>query len=284
MNMTVNDGTDLSAVRYVALAVRNSDGDFQIASSDDGFMLSVDYRTTIGMNKVPGHSKLRTFGQRTGLSTAATGDDVWEGTATTIPIPATAGEQMTIVSTSVNDTAGGTGVQSVDVMYLDASGNVQVEVRALDGTNPVNTVATNIRFINAFHSETTGTGGVAAGTISIYRTGDATRVYSVLTPRGNRALTCTMMVPVGKTFYCNSFCTSGASGKPLSVRFRATCTEESVLTDFFLYKDVVFIQDSSHVHDFSIPLVFPALTIIKVTIFSSQAGGASSAAMAGWYE
>ncbi len=284
MSMTINDDIDLSAVRYVALAVRNSDGDFQIASSDDGFILTTDYLLSVGMNKVPGHNKLRTFGQRTGLSTAATGDDVWEGTATTIPIPAAAGEQMTIVSTSVNDTAGGTGVQSVDVMYLDDSGNVQTEVRALNGTTPVNTVVTNIRFINAFHSEATGTGGMAAGTISIYRTGDATRVYSVLTPGGNRALTCTMMVPVGKTFYCDSFCTSGASGKPLSVRFRATCTEESELTDFFLYKDVVFIQDSSHVHHFKIPLVFPALTIVKVTVFSSQVGGAASAAMSGWYE
>jgi len=222
----------------------------------DNCSASIDYLTMIGTEKITGHSHFRTFGQRVGLSTAATGDDVWEGTATTIPIPAAAGEQMTIVSTSVNDTAAGTGVQSVDVMYLDASGNVQTEVVALSGTTPVNTVATNIRFIHAFHAEMNGTGGMADGTISIYCTGDATRVYSVITPGGSRALTCAMMVPAGKTFYCTSFCTSGASGKPLSVRFRATCTEESVLTGFFLYKDVAFIQDSSHVHDFTIPLVF----------------------------
>lgn len=250
----------------------------------DGVPASIAYELMIARGLIPGHVKLRTFGQRTGLSIVATGDDIWEGTATTIPIPAAAGEQMTIVSTSVNDTAAGTGIQSVDVMYLDASGNVQIEVVALSGTTPVNTVATNIRFINAFHAETNGTGGMADGTISIYRTGDATRVYSVITPGGSRALTCAMMVPAGKTFYCTSFCTSGASGKPLSVRFRATCTEESVLTDFFLYKDVVFLQDSSHVHDFTVPLVFPALAIMKATVFSSQAGGAVSGAISGWYE
>lgn len=268
----------------IATYLDSDTGSPALVKGFDNAALGVDYLTAVGLGKIAGHSRLRTFGQRQSLSTAATGDDVWEGTATTIPRPAAAGEQMTIVSTSVNDTAGGTGVRSVDIHYLDSSGNPQVEIKTLNGTTPVNTVATNIRFINAFHAETNGTGGVADGTISIYRTGDATRIYSVITPGGNRALTCAMMVPAGKTFYCASFCSSGASGKPLSVRFRATCTEESVLTDFFLYKDVIFLQDSSHVHDFSIPLAFPALTIMKVTVFSSQVGGAASASIAGWYE
>src|SRR4030066_991530 len=101
----------------------------------DGVPASIAYELMIARGLIPGHVKLRTFGQRTGLSIVATGDDIWEGTATTIPIPAAAGEQMTIVSTSVNDTAAGTGIQSVDVMYLDASGNVQIEVVALSGTN-----------------------------------------------------------------------------------------------------------------------------------------------------
>src|SRR3990172_7622115 len=119
----------------------------------DNASLTTDYLTAIGTDKISGHAHFRTFGLRTGLSTAVAGDDVWEGTATTIPIPASAGEQMTIVSTSAADTLAGTGVQKVDVMYIDANGVEQTEVVNLNGVTPVNTVATNIRFINAFHSE-----------------------------------------------------------------------------------------------------------------------------------
>ncbi len=66
-------------------------------------------------------------GTRTNISTAVTGDDVWSGTATTIPLPPSAGTQMTVVSTSANDTNGGTGINNVEIHYVDANGNEQIE-------------------------------------------------------------------------------------------------------------------------------------------------------------
>lgn len=47
-------------------------------------------------------------GFRTSISNATNGDDIWTGTATTIPIPPSAGQQMQVVSTSANDGVAGT--------------------------------------------------------------------------------------------------------------------------------------------------------------------------------
>ena len=58
---------------------------------------------------------------------------------------------MSLVSTSVLDTAAGTGMRSVDIHYLDASGNAQSLVVALNGTTPVNIPTVLFRYINAIH-------------------------------------------------------------------------------------------------------------------------------------
>lgn len=60
--------------------------------------------------------------------------------------------QMQIVSTSVNDTAAGSGAQEVDIVYLpyEWSDEYSWETIVMDGTTPVNTVATNIYRIEDF--------------------------------------------------------------------------------------------------------------------------------------
>jgi len=62
------------------------------------------------------------------------------GTATTRPTPG--GVQVSVVSTSADDTAGGTGVRSIQIDYLDSLGVAQSEVITLAGLVPVLSVAT----------------------------------------------------------------------------------------------------------------------------------------------
>ena len=96
-------------------------------------------------------------GTRASVSTTTSGDDVWSGTATTLPIPVSTGVQMTVVSTSGNDAAAGSGIRTIEIHYLDANGNEQIEGVTMNGVTGVNTVATNIRFVNEFYAETVGT-------------------------------------------------------------------------------------------------------------------------------
>ena len=60
--------------------------------------------------------------------------------------------QMQVVSTSVNDTADGSGTQEVDIVYLpyEWSEEYSWETIVLNGTTPVNTVATDIYRIEDF--------------------------------------------------------------------------------------------------------------------------------------
>ena len=108
----------------------------------------------------------RAIGQ---ISTSAT---------TRVPIYATAyveqtsGAQRSFKSASASDAAAGTGVRKVKVTYytLGADGTITgpfVETVTLTGTVAVATVATNIALIEKIEAVAVGSGGVAAGVISM---------------------------------------------------------------------------------------------------------------------
>jgi len=89
-------------------------------------------------------------------------------------------QQMQLVSTSINDDGSpvGTGAIEVTIEYLtDPSSPTKFtrfsEVVILNGTTPVNTVATNISRIERIHVSKVGTGSVASGNISLQSVGGA---------------------------------------------------------------------------------------------------------------
>lgn len=98
------------------------------------------------------------------------------GTANTLQLmrataynePATAA-QRSIASANANDTAAGTGARTVRITYFDNAGaGPLTEVVTLNGTAPVNTVATNIRFIESMEVVTAGSLGSNAGIVTLY--------------------------------------------------------------------------------------------------------------------
>jgi len=206
--------------------------------------------------------------------------------ATTCPIPdQVTGEQLTILCANAQDSSAGTGIQTLDVHGLDIDGNPQTEIVTLNGGS-VNTVRTNWRFNQTIHGETWGADGVAAGLISIHRTGDATRVYNVIQAGGNMSLNSSRMVPAGKTFYLKSRTVTASSGKSMSIRQRATSDFENVLTIGwrFLFKQPWFLMNTAIPEVLPIPEEYPALSIVKATAWSAQAGGDFSFSYRGWYE
>lgn len=253
----------------------------------EGAQLGMDYQLAVALGQIAGHATFRAIGRRAAIATTVGGDDLWEGATVIVPFPdQTSGEQMTLVSTHAQDTAAGTGAQQVQVHYLTAAGVEAVETVTMNGTTPVNTVATNLRFNQYLRTERVGTlGAVAAGDISIYRTGDATRVYNVIKAGGNVSLSAHRMVPLGKTLYVNNIKADAVDNKPISIRFRATCDFESVLTpNIFIFNEVFELQNSAAIMALQIPRVFPALTIIKGSAAATTAGGIASLSYGGWIE
>ena len=100
-----------------------------------------------------------------GGGTAGKEYPVWQTPYTAPPTQA----QRSLVSSSAADSAAGTGARQVAVVYVnDAMTGQFTEVVTLNGTTPVNTVATDIRFIQHIRVVSVGSGGQNAGTISLY--------------------------------------------------------------------------------------------------------------------
>lgn len=113
-----------------------------------------------------------------GGSTAGT-LQVMRATAYTEP---SAAAQRSVKSSSAADAAAGTGARTVEITYYDGTGaGPLTETVTLNGTTAVNTVATDIRFVERLTVTTVGSGGANAGTLSLYSTtgGGGTVVGSV---------------------------------------------------------------------------------------------------------
>lgn len=108
----------------------------------------------------------RAFGQ---VTTSAGTKAAIENTAYT---EQTSNAQRSVGSSSANDAAAGTGARTVRITYFSWDGTTMLgpftETVALNGTTPVNTVGTNICFIEKMEVLSVGSGGVAAGTISLF--------------------------------------------------------------------------------------------------------------------
>lgn len=85
--------------------------------------------------------------------------------------PSTA-QQMRIVSTSASDTVAGIGAQQVEITYLTPAPDFEkrTEIVTMNGTTPVNTVATNIFRVDYVRVSRAGSAGVAIGAISLQNT------------------------------------------------------------------------------------------------------------------
>ena len=80
----------------------------------------------------------------------------------------TTNAQRSIASASANDTSAGTGARTVRITYLDQTGaGPYTETVTLNGTSYVNTVATNICFIEQIEAMTAGSGGTNAGILTL---------------------------------------------------------------------------------------------------------------------
>lgn len=113
------------------------------------------------------------------------------------------GQSLYVVSTSANDTAAGTGVRSVRIVYLDASGLERTVDVAMNGTTPV-PLGAGFTAIQWMESKTAGSGGVAAGAIAVTSTnGPATvaTTFELIAAAGNRSLSGRYKVPSDCTGY-----------------------------------------------------------------------------------
>jgi hypothetical protein len=262
---------------------------YQLAGSGRPRISTVPYRHEIAAGSLAGHISLPGFGEResVALPTGNIGIDVWGGVADVIPHPVVAGEQMTVVSTSAEDGVAGTGVLTIRIEYIDGNGEAQVEDITMNGLTPVNTVATDIAFVNHMFTTSRGSNGVALGNIDIYKLGDASTIYNRILAGGNKDLTIAIRVPANTTYFINEWHCAVTGNKPTAVRLRST-DWSGVLYDgddpVFIFKDTAFIGEGNFDRDFDPPIKVPGGSTIKVSTWAQQAGAFITAGIGGFYE
>lgn len=241
-----------------------------------------DYLQAVARGAVPGAEPFGGFGERVAAGAVLNGL-IWPNGALYIPVPA--GVQPSIVSTSANDTAAGTGVRSVEVHYLDANLAPQVEVVVMNGVTPVVMTATNVRFIQCMHAFTTGSGLMTAGVITASFAGST---MSQIAVADLRCRSSARMVPAGKYAFVKAAlagATSGTAAAQVHVELTATEMDAHQFTQeglFFPQGELAF-QDNSFGMELPLALRYSPGTIIAMS-FTCDKGVTVTGTWFGWLE
>jgi hypothetical protein len=246
----------------------------------------VDYGHEISAGNLPGHIHLWAKGERASVAIDARGEDIWRGPTPRIPHPAVAGERMTVKSNDANDTNGGTGINTIRIEYVTGSGICLFEDITLDGGS-VNTVATDIAFVNHMFATSVGSNGVAEGNVDIHKLSDDTVVYNLISLGGNMSLTCALRIPDNVTYFINEWHGGITGNKPSDVRLRSTDWNNILYNGdnpVFLFKDVIPMGESTFDRNLTPPIRVPGGTTIKISVWATQSGGKAGGTINGFYE
>jgi hypothetical protein len=164
----------------------------------------IDFDTAVLLGRIPGAISGRAQGY---VSTSGTSNVAVRATTYT---PQGTNAQRSIVSTSANDTSAGTGARTITINYLDTSFVLHAETVTLNGTTPVNTVGTNIAYIESLVVATVGSGQVNAGTINLLTaTGGGGSVWASANPGDQGTFWAHHYVPAGVTCYVSDLTAGG---------------------------------------------------------------------------
>lgn len=253
-----------------------------IANAFHGYDGLDSYLAAVARGEISGAKALGAYGERT-TSGAESNRVIWPNGV--FSLPSAAGVQMSVVSTSADDAAAGTNIRTVRVHYLDADLAENTETVELDGTTPVLTTATDIRFIQCVHVATFGTTSVAAGDITLSNGGTT---YSQISTGAVRCSSSARMVPAGKNLFV-----AGAVGGSVAItagarsllRIVTTEIEDNEFTDplVFIPSASVGVQNNGIPFNFLVPIVVSEGNVIAIT-HTSSSNVIVSGSWFGWLE
>lgn len=184
----------------------------------------------------------------------------------------TTNAQRSIVSTSATDAAAGTGARTVAITYYTVTGTGPfIEIITLNGTVAVNTVATDICYVENMIVVTAGSTGSNAGTINFKSTtaGGGVTVGSI-SPTDNRTFWAHHYIPLGKV--CNitgvsvghngTTVGSGALFSVNSLALNVTNAVDAQVTDFIR----LYGQSSTFARSYTSPVKVSGPARLTVTV------------------
>lgn len=178
--------------------------------AEDGTVLNIANEIlkqpiNIARGRYPGAQLFSAYGERT-TAGQETNYPIWPDGATINT--AAYGTAITIQSTSANDAVGGTGIQSIHVHYLQQDFTDTQKVIELDGITPVPLSDPKFLFMQCIHVNAVGSGGKAAGLITVSASGT---IYSEIPVGELRCSSSFRMVPKGTQLYIDNAVGSSVS-------------------------------------------------------------------------
>ena len=243
----------------------------------------------IARGRVPGARLFRKIGRNSDVDNVR--EDVWsEGGVYTLP--PSGGIQMSVQSTNANDSINGTGVRVVQIQYLDANGNEQIELVTLAGVTPTLTIATNIAYVNGISATEEGSLNGAAGNVTLTNVA-RNIVYAAIEVGSGKDRQAVFTVPAGKMAFVTETLLSGnaANGggsEYLEGFLRATCDDLGNLLprNVFNFKSGQVQTNSGVWVTQQVPIVLPPLSTVKLSVISrnSTSNVLAIGGFAGWLE
>ncbi len=206
---------------------------------------------SVALGNVPGVKSIFKFGTNTDVGT--TEETIWA--AGGLYVTPTTATVASIASTSVDDTAAGTGARTILIQGLDEDFLEQEEIITLNGQTIVQSVNTYIR-LNRMFVLTAGSSNTAAG--QIVATVDAKTVATI--PIGfNQTQVCHYTIPADKNGYLNAVFFGVGQGKEIraGIYVRPFGSVYRNTANTFLYQSVL---DA----DFTVPPYLPPKTDIEL--------------------
>lgn len=236
---------------------------------------SKNFFLEVGLGNVLGFTSFIIPGRKDGVSMTSL-DDITQIPGTMI-IPDPGGIQLEIVSSSALDTAAGIGIQTTEIHYLDTSFVEQTEIVIMNGTTPVNTVATDINRVQWIRADAVGLNTVSVGNISLRDTAGVV-TYEYIQAGGNQSLTCRYHVPA-KRIALIVYWNCSAITRKVDFRLRATSDRLTgkLVPGVFLFQDAIVLDDAPSPTELLAIKPIPPTATIKVSALSSGAGGDAGA-------
>lgn len=182
----------------------------------------------------PGYSVINKFGVNFDIDTTETPIEIWSHGSDGTRFPfLDVGIAMDLVSTSVNDTAAGSGTQTVTITHYSTDNTETVEIFEMDGTTRVQ-VSDDIKFCSRIKQVTSGVSNTNEGEINLVDRATGLVVYQSVEIGEGQTLAALQIVPKGKVgvVVCHSV-TYAKDQQPLTsadMRFQVRGVDGSVIT------------------------------------------------------
>lgn len=231
------------------------------------------FELQVSRGQIQGHRNVTVFGFNPDVDAAQV--SVWP-LPSLITFPAAA-IQMTVSSTSADDTSAGTGARTVVVQGLDANYNEVTETVTMNGQTAVTMTASLLR-VNYAYVRTAGSGNSAAGDIYI-GTGTVTAgvpatVYDIIKFDYNNTTTGSYTVPAGyKAYLSQGLFSTGQAGGSNSVQGRLLSRG---VDNIRRTAAITTINNGVANYVFEYPLEIPEKTTIEATAVGSSTNNACS--------